>query len=34
MAINHSMGGRGLYWNEPDGHPWGLLTISCARLAR
>ena len=33
MAINHFMGGRGLYWNEPDGHQWEILTISYARAA-
>ena len=33
MVINHYMGGRGLYWNEPDGHQWEILTISCARPA-
>ena len=34
MAINHHMGGRGLYWNEPDGHQWEMLTVSYARPAR
>lgn len=24
-------GGRSLYWNEPDGHQWEMLTVSYAR---
>jgi catechol 2,3-dioxygenase-like lactoylglutathione lyase family enzyme len=24
-------GGRGVYWNEPDGHMWEMLTVSYAR---
>ena len=31
MKINELMGGRGFYWNEPDGHQWELLTKSYAR---
>jgi len=27
-------GGRNVYWNEPDGHVWELLTASCARQPR
>ena len=27
-------GGRGLYWNEPDGHQWEMLTVSYAREPR
>ena len=23
------MGGRLLYWNEPDGHQWEILTVGC-----
>lgn len=29
--VNHFMGGRVLYWSEPDGHVWELLTESYAR---
>jgi hypothetical protein len=31
MAINTDYGGRMLYWNEPDGHQWEMLTVSYAR---
>ncbi|RYF57560.1 MAG: VOC family protein, partial [Comamonadaceae bacterium] len=24
-------GGRIVYWNEPDGHQWEMLTVSYAR---
>lgn len=38
MRINTAYGGRMVYWNEPDGHQWEVLTVSyaCAptRLAR
>lgn len=27
-------GGRSLYWNEPDGHQWEMLTVSYARPPR
>ena len=27
-------GGRIVYWNEPDGHQWEMLTVSYARPAR
>ncbi|MEO8005935.1 MAG: VOC family protein [Betaproteobacteria bacterium] len=27
-------GGRGLYWNVPDGHQWEMLTVSYAREPR
>ena len=27
-------GGRGIYWNEPDGHQWEMLTVSYARPSR
>ena len=30
-AINTSYGGRMLYWNDPDGHQWEMLTVSYAR---
>jgi catechol 2,3-dioxygenase-like lactoylglutathione lyase family enzyme len=29
-----SYGGRGVYWNEPDGHQWEMLTASYARMPR
>jgi len=32
-AVNTSMGGRIVYWGEPDGHVWELLTESYARAA-
>ena len=31
MQVSHYMGGRGIYWNEPDGHQWEILTASYAR---
>jgi hypothetical protein len=30
--INHVFGGRLVYWSEPDGHAWEILTASYARL--
>ena len=36
-GVDHSvgsyLGGRIVYWNEPDGHQWELLTVSYARQA-
>lgn len=29
--INTQYGGKGIYWNEPDGHQWEMLTVSYAR---
>ncbi len=29
--INHAFGGRLVYWGEPDGHAWEILTVSYAR---
>ena len=29
--INTDYGGRMVYWNEPDGHQWEMLTASYAR---
>lgn len=29
--INTQHGGRIVYWNEPDGHVWEILTVSYAR---
>jgi hypothetical protein len=34
MKINTAYGGRMLYWNEPDGHQWEMLTVSYARSPR
>ena len=31
MQINTAYGGRMVYWNEPDGHQWEMLTASYAR---
>ena len=31
MKINTHYGGRMIYWNEPDGHQWEILTSSYAR---
>ncbi|MGR8942240.1 MAG: VOC family protein [Gammaproteobacteria bacterium] len=31
MQINTQLGGRNIYWNEPDGHQWEMLTVSYAR---
>ncbi|MGH8617779.1 MAG: VOC family protein [Burkholderiales bacterium] len=31
--INTDHGGRMIYWNEPDGHQWEMLTVSYARPA-
>ncbi len=29
--VSDYMGGSGIYWNEPDGHQWEMLTVSYAR---
>jgi len=31
MRVNTDYGGRLIYWNEPDGHMWEILTVSYAR---
>ena len=31
MKVNTDYGGRMVYWNEPDGHQWEILTSSYAR---
>lgn len=31
--VNHAFGGRLVYWREPDGHAWEILTVSYARHA-
>ena len=33
-SINTSVGGRLVYWSEPDGHAWEALTQSYARPSR
>jgi hypothetical protein len=33
MKISTDYGGRMVYWNEPDGHQWEMLTVSYARPA-
>ena len=33
MKINTDHGGRIVYWEEPDGHYWEILTVSYARPA-
>ncbi len=32
MAINTALGGRIVYWSQPDGHMWEALTASYARM--
>ena len=34
MKINTDHGGSIVYWNEPDGHYWEILTVSYARPAK
>jgi catechol 2,3-dioxygenase-like lactoylglutathione lyase family enzyme len=34
MQVNTQHGGSIVYWNEPDGHQWELLTVSYARQQR
>jgi hypothetical protein len=31
MSVNTGYGGRIVYWSEPDGHVWEVLTVSYAR---
>lgn len=31
MQVSHAFGGRLVYWREPDGHAWEMLTVSYAR---
>jgi hypothetical protein len=33
MQINTELGGSNIYWNEPDGHQWEMLTGPYARPA-
>jgi catechol 2,3-dioxygenase-like lactoylglutathione lyase family enzyme len=32
--VGTHQGGRIVYWNEPDGHQWEMLTVSYARATR
>ena len=34
MAVNTQYGGSIVYWSEPGGHVWELLTVSYARRAK
>jgi len=34
FAVDTQFGGKGIYWNEPDGHQWEMLTVSYARQPR
>ena len=34
MKIDTQFGGSGIYWNEPDGHQWEMLTVSYAKPPR
>ncbi|TAL13683.1 MAG: VOC family protein [Aquabacterium sp.] len=31
--VNTGYGGKMIYWNEPEGHQWEILTVSYARQA-
>jgi hypothetical protein len=31
FKVDTAYGGMGVYWNEPDGHQWEMLTVSYAR---
>ncbi len=33
-TVDTQFGGRGIYWNVPEGHQWEMLTVSYARQAR
>lgn len=34
MRVDTQFGGRGIYWNVPEGHQWEMLTVSYARQPR
>jgi hypothetical protein len=34
MEVNTQLGGCIVYWNEPEGHQWEMLTVSYARRNR
>ncbi|HEX3138667.1 MAG TPA: VOC family protein [Rhizobacter sp.] len=31
MKVSTEFGGNSIYWNEPEGHQWEILTVSYAR---
>ena len=31
MKVSTDYGGKGIYWNEPEGHQWEMPTVSYAR---
>lgn len=31
MTVSTQFGGKGVYWNDPEGHQWEMLTVSYAR---
>lgn len=31
FKVDTQFGGKGIYWNDPDGHQWEMLTVSYAR---
>jgi catechol 2,3-dioxygenase-like lactoylglutathione lyase family enzyme len=33
MTVSTAYGGRMVYWNDPEGHQWEMLTVSYARRA-
>ena len=33
MSVGAGYGGRMVYWNDPEGHQWEMLTVSYARRA-
>jgi len=33
FKVDTQFGGNGIYWNEPDGHQWEMLTVSYARAS-
>ena len=33
MQIKTRLGGKDVYWREPEGHVWEMLTVSYARPA-
>jgi catechol 2,3-dioxygenase-like lactoylglutathione lyase family enzyme len=33
MSVSTAYGGRMVYWNDPEGHQWEMLTVSYARHA-
>ena len=33
-SVNKTFGGKLIYWSEPDGHTWEILTVSYARQSQ